>query len=55
MSVTRKKQVCDVAAATLAAVTDAVPTDPRLPWVQPGWLAEATAWIERASPSATSS
>jgi hypothetical protein len=22
-----------------------VPTDPRLPWIQPGWLAGATAWI----------
>jgi len=23
-----------------------VPTDPRLPWVDPAWLARATAWIE---------
>jgi hypothetical protein len=26
-------------------VPGAVPADPRLPWVQPAWLAEATAWI----------
>jgi phosphotransferase family enzyme len=26
-------------------VSDTVPTDPTLPWVQPAWLAEAHAWI----------
>ncbi len=26
-------------------MTDAVPTDPRLPWVQPAWRAEADTWI----------
>ena len=29
----------------VSGLADAVPTDPRLPWVQPGWLAEAHAWI----------
>jgi hypothetical protein len=26
-------------------VSDVVPTDPRLPWVQPRWLSEASGWI----------
>jgi Phosphotransferase enzyme family len=30
---------------TLGTVPGVVPTDPRLLWVQPGWLDEATAWI----------
>jgi hypothetical protein len=30
---------------TLDAVPGVVPTDPRLPWIQPEWLAGATAWV----------
>jgi Phosphotransferase enzyme family len=47
VSVTRKQQIRDADPLQLrsAFVSEAVPTDPRLPWVQRDWLAAAAEWI----------
>ena len=49
MSATQGEQewndVADLPARLAHAMSEAVPTDPRLLWVQPAWLDEATDWI----------